>query len=373
MKKLTLTCTATMALLGTTLLAGCNDAGDSPAANSEEQQANGMHKKAPGEVFDLSSWNILLPLDSDGDGAADRVNNNDLQTFQVDDFFYLDDNNHMVFAAANKAFTSPTSTNTRSELRQVFVDENGNVPDMDSPKNYFALTSNPRADEFAALGGRMEATLKVNHVSVNAKYGDKEPAYSVVVGQIHAGKLDELRSHDSGFGWGNEPLKIYYKKFPQHKTGSVFWNYERNLVEDDANRIDIDYPVWGVGWDDKTDPADEGIALGESFSYTVNVYGDIMYLTFSADNHPTVKHQINLANNVDGNGETDTFDDPNGYKNDWLFFKVGAYNQCSTKDAPTFRYPACPGTGDWETDKQNGNYTSVSFSYLNVGEAVPVQ
>ena len=98
-----------------------------------------------------------------------------------------------------------------------------------------------------------------------------------------------------------------------------------------------------------------------------------MYLTFSAHNHPTVNHQINLADNIDANGRVDGHDDPVGYKNDWLFFKAGAYNQCSTKDAPTFRYPACPGTGDWETDKADGNYTSVTFSHLQLGHAHVVE
>ncbi|MFY0667064.1 MAG: polysaccharide lyase family 7 protein [Alteromonas stellipolaris] len=376
------------------LIAGCNDTQNDKQndtqtssnsktaieANMEtmDELANAADEtklaiKVPGDVFDLSPWNILLPLDRDGDGKADRIENKDLPRFHVDEFFYLDDNNNMVFAAANKAFTSPTSTNTRSELRQVYADENGNVPSLENPANYFALASNPEADKFAAIGARMEATLKVDHVSTNAKYHDKPPAYSVVVGQIHAGKLDELRNNESGFGWGNEPLKIYYKKYPNHDTGTVFWNYELNLPENNPKRTDIAYPVWGDGWHDSTDPGENGIALGESFSYEINVYGDTMYLTFNADNHPTVRHQINLANNVDANGFIDDYDDPVAYKNDWLFFKAGAYNQCSTKDAPTFRYPACPGTGDWETDKKAGNYTRVSFSHLQVGEAIEVK
>lgn len=350
-------------------VAGCNDNTPSSSSKTSVEQ----NKKVPGDVFDLSPWNILLPVDADGDGKADRVHNGDLPRYQLDEFFYLDADNNMVFAAANKAFTSPTSTNTRSELRQVYPDKDGNVPSLDNPKNYFALASHPNTDQFAALGGRMEARLKVNHVSTHAKYDDKPPAFSVVVGQIHAGKLDALRDEQSGFGWGNEPLKIYYKKYPHHETGTVFWNYERNLPEKNPDRIDIAYPVWGNGWNDNTDPKEQGIALGESFSYIVNVYGDTMYLTFSADNHPTVEHQINLANNVDAYGQVDSEDDPVGYKNDWLFFKAGAYNQCSTKDAPTFRYPACPGTGDWETDKADGNYTSVSFSHLHVGAAVAVK
>ncbi|WP_017446151.1 polysaccharide lyase family 7 protein [Gayadomonas joobiniege] len=344
------------------ILSACGDSQPkSPQVNNEPDSV-----LTPGQVFDLSKWNLTIPLDLDNSGNADTISSADLANYQIADFFYLDKNQHMVFAAPNKAITTPNSTNTRSELRQVFDEDTDDKVGTRNPKSYFALASNPEAEKFASIGARMQATLKVNHVSVNAKYGDKPPAYSVVVGQIHAGKLDELRDLESGFGWGNEPLKIYYKKYPHHATGSVFWNYERNLTKDDPNRIDIAYPVWGDGWNSDADPGKTGIALGETFSYTVNVSGDIMYLEFSSANHATVKHQINLANNLDANGQIDEYDQKDGYRKDWLFFKAGAYNQCSSKDAPSFRYPACPGTGDWQTDKADGNYTSVTFSRLEL-------
>ena len=56
----------------------------------------------------------------------------------------------------------------------------------------------------------MDATLRVDHVAGNP---NKKPAYSVVVGQIHAMTYNNT---NSGFGYGNEPLKIYYKKWPGH-------------------------------------------------------------------------------------------------------------------------------------------------------------
>ncbi|MGJ8693131.1 MAG: polysaccharide lyase family 7 protein [Thalassotalea sp.] len=68
----------------------------------------------------------------------------------------------------------------------------------------------------------------------------KFPAYSVVVGQIHAGTQSDK---SAGFGWGNEPLKIYFKKYPKHQYGSVFWTYEGNLPKEDINRTGIAYPV----------------------------------------------------------------------------------------------------------------------------------
>ena len=111
----------------------------------------------------------------------------------------------------------------------------------------------------------MKATLKVMNVATT---GDARVAatYSVVIGQIH-----------SADGHENEPFKVFYKKFPGHEKGSVFWNYEINTAGDDnSGRWDFSYPIWGydfsvVGSDENTYPAEpeDGIALGEeTVSYT---------------------------------------------------------------------------------------------------------
>ena len=96
-----------------------------------------------------------------------------------------------------------------------------------------------------------------------------------------------------------------------------------------------------------------------------------MRITFENARHGTVVHEVDLSNNVDVNGKVDVLDHPNGYTGDYLYYKAGGYNQCSSKDAPTFRYPACPGTGDFETDMKDGNYAQVTFSRLVAGEATP--
>lgn len=49
-----------------------------------------------------------------------------------------------------------------------------------------------------------------------------------------------------------------------------------------------------------------------------------------------VKYEIDLSNNADAHGNVDEKDHPKGYSGDALYFKAGAYNQCSTKDDPTF-------------------------------------
>lgn len=318
----------------------------------------------PANKFDMSHWVLTVPLDDNNDGVSDIYNLPALQTYSHSDFFYLDQNNHLVFASSNRAATERTSTNTRSELHYLSpgIDES-------AENNGFVLADHKQPDKFESIGRKLEATLHVDHVAKHAGYPNKPPAYSVVIGQVHAVRLKEQYA---GIGWGNEPLKISYKKWPNHQKGSVYWTYERNLATDDPNRTDIAYSVWGRNWDDPTDPGDDGIALGEEFSYSVNIYKNTMYLVFTNEKQGTVYHQINLADNKDANGNVDEADYPLGYAKESLYFKAGAYNQCSTKDVKlSFRYPACSGTGDWDTDVANGDYTKVTFSKLMLSAATP--
>ena len=81
---------------------------------------------------------------------------------------------------------------------------------------------------------KLTATLKVMNVATT---GDARVAstHSCVVGQIH-----------SADGHENEPFKLFYKKFPGHTKGSVFWNYEINTAGDDNNgRWDYSRAIWG--------------------------------------------------------------------------------------------------------------------------------
>jgi len=115
--------------------------------------------------------------------------------------------------------------------------------------------------------------------------------YSVVVGQIH-----------SADGHENEPFKVFYKKFPGHTKGSVFWNYEINTAGDDnSGRWDFSYPIWGYDFSVVGPEADvyppepeDGVALGEEFSYEVDIQDGMMNLTFSSPGHETKTFTKNL-------------------------------------------------------------------------------
>lgn len=313
----------------------------------------------PASKFDLSEWKITLPLDDNKDKKADEIKVAQMKNYSHPDFFYLDENGGMVFVAPNKATTTSGSSNTRSELRHMLRGTNTRIGTHD-PANNFAVEARKGSDKFGRVGGKMEATLKVDHVALNAGNANTKAAYSVVVGQIHATKYDNTRS---GFGYGNEPIKIYFKKFPEHEYGSVFFNYERNLAKDDPNRDDIAVPVFGNTWENPEDPGEAGIKLGEEFSYTINVYRNTMHVTIENERLGKVGYAVSLAKGVD------ELDNPHSYGGDTLYFKAGAYNQCSTKKGGGTWYAGCAGTGDWETDKANGDYTQVTFSRLVTGES----
>ena len=315
----------------------------------------------PATVLDLSEWKITLPSDDDGDGKPDIVEVKEIRKFSHPDWFHIGESGGVVFTAPNKAATTANSSNTRSELRHMLRGKNTKLK-THGPGNNFAVEARKGSDKFARVGGRMDATLHVDHVAARAGDRPSRSAHSVVVGQIHAVKYDDT---SSGFGYGNEPIKIFYKKYPDHEYGSVFWTYERNLPRGNPDRKDIAYPVFGVDWADKTDPGEAGVKLGEDFSYTINVHRNMMHLTFSSPRHGSKVFTKSLVTQHDAYGEIDTRDNPYSYGGDTLFFKAGAYNQCSPKSDGT----GCPGTGDWAVDEANGDFTRVTFTALEVGES----
>lgn len=332
--------------------------------------ANPAHagSEAPGSKHDLRQWKITLPIDGNNDGKVDEIDVAKIQRYSHPDYFYLDGEGRMVFVAPNKAMTTAGSSNTRSELRHMLRGDNTRIKTND-PANNFAVEARKDSEKFGAIGGKLEATLRVDHLPEAAANSEKPPAFAAVVGQIHALTYAEKTG---GFGWGNEPIKIFYKKLPGHQYGSVFWTYERNLAKDDPKRTDIAHLVWGKLWTDLSDPGAAGIPLGEDFSYTINVHRNTMYLTFENGRLGTVRQKMSLINNADVSGPPlDPTDNRYGYGGDSLYFKAGVYNQCSTKDDEGFWYAGCAGTGHWPTDKAAGNYAQVSFSRLVVGPSTP--
>jgi len=330
---------------------------DDARSNAGYFAANdGLSKKIvyPNEVIPfMDKFKILL-----GDGTRA----NDLVEYQHEDFFYTVIDGTMRWVAyktPNSGVTSKNSSNTRSELHE-------------------------KREWTPREGGNLTGSCKVMHVSTS---GDARVAasYSVVIGQIH-----------SGSGHENEPCKIFYKKFPGHEKGSLFWNYEINTAGDDnSDRWDFSYPIWGydmsVVGSSPTDFPEEpknGIELGEEFSYEINVYKGIMYLIFSREGYDTVTFTKNLIESeyttkADIPKQTqnlfvpigqDGVERKDGYTGEMNYFKQGAYNQTNGK-APEKNMVWCAGAethgGDIAKQYETGNYTEVWFKEATVGPGVP--
>jgi hypothetical protein len=312
--------------------------------SSDKQVNNDIKSLTSTDVISFfHQWNLIL-----GDGS----NVGDASQIEHKDYFYTanDDNvDWVVFKTPNVGNTHGTSNNTRTELAQL--------------KKWSALTEN-----------KLSATLKVMNVSAT---GDARVAasYSVVVGQIH-----------SADGHENEPLKIFYKKFPGHDKGSVFWHYEINTAgEDNSGRWDYSTAVWGddfsaMGTEENTYPAEptEGVALGEEFSYEILVSNGMMYLTFKSKGHETktfvkslIASEYTTKNDIPAQTQAlfvpigqDGVERANAYAEEGLFFKLGSYNQTNGK-SPKENKLWCSGAqtfgGDVQKQYETGNFTEVWF------------
>ena len=297
----------------------------------------------------FDDWKLVL-----GDGNNAGFANN----FENKDFFYTQNENGtnwVVFKAPNAGSTHGTSNNTRTELGQI--------------KKWYPATANDK----------LTATLQVKNVSAT---GDARVAasYAVVVGQIHSADAFE-----------NEPLKIFYKKFPGHTKGSVFWHYEINTAGDDnSRRWDFSTAVWGhdfsvVGDSANTYPAEptDGIALGEEFSYEVVVKDGIMSLKFTSEGHETKTFTKNLLKSEYATKAAipeqtqklffpigqDGVERENAYAGEGCFFKLGCYNQTNGK-SPEVNKNWCSGAetygGDIQKQYETGNYAEVWFKTASI-------
>jgi len=321
MNKKIISSVATLLIVGVFLiLNSCNNTAKKTTKKEIEKTVY------PSDVIPFfDHWKLVL-----GDGSNVGIANN----FEHKDFFYTTNDGKtdwVIFKAPNAGGTHGTSKNTRTELAQL--------------KKWYPAT----ADD------KLSATLKVMNVSISGD-DSKSSAHAVVVGQIH-----------SADGHENEPLKIFYKKFPGHSKGSVYWNYEINTAGDDnSGRWDFSTGVWGdvsrVTEDDLIpEEPEDGIELGEEFSYEIVVKDGIMNLKFTSEGHETKTFTKNLivseyttkanipAGKVGVERET-------AYTGEGCFFKLGSYNQTNGVSTGAETYG-----GDIQKQYETGNYAEVWF------------
>ncbi len=321
---------------------------DGAITNWVYRNINRNYTGYPSDVIPFfNEWKITL-------GSGSTVNN--LINYEHEKYFYntQDSTDWVVYKTPNSGGTTPNSSNTRSELRQF-------------------------SEWTPETGGKLTGTLKVMHVSTTADA--RVPAsFSVVIGQIHG-----------AVGHKNEPLKIFYKKFPGHTKGSVFWNYEINTEGSNSERWDYSTAVWGYDWSVvgstptayPEEPTD-GIELGEEFSYEANVYDGIMYLTFTSPGHETKTFTKSLVSSIYTNysdipqqvlivfsstGQDGT-EQADAYAGELQYFKQGSYNQTNGKDPAdnmVWNTGAQTYGGNLDAQYANGSYAEVWFKVATVG------
>jgi hypothetical protein len=300
---------------------GCGVAVEKPATPvlTERKRAGVMGMRvdlSPGENFDLASWYVTTPADDNGDGKSDSVYENELAAGWTDPrFFYTDPaTGGMVFRSTPAgAKTSKNTKYTRTELRGMLRrgDEtiatriDGGYPN----KNNWVFSSAPASaqEKSAGVDGLLKASLVVNQVT---RQGKAYQVGRVIIGQIHA-KDDE-------------PIRLYYRKLPRNKYGSIYYAHEPAIGKEQW--VDI---IGSRG--DRIANPDDGIALDELFSYEIEVKGleknglihPLLYVKIIRDDGSVVEA-----------APFDMSDSGFSVEDEFMFFKAGAYSQNNSSPEP---------------------------------------
>lgn len=254
--------------------------------------------KAPSDNFDLAAWNISIPIDSDGNGKADTVKENDLNAaYENSQYFYTGSDGGMVFKCFIDGFKTSTNTSyTRTEFREMLRKGNTSIGTKGVNKNNWVFGDAPSSDRSAAGGvdGNMKATLAVNHVTTS---GSSSQRGRVIIGQIHAND--------------DEPVRLYYRKLPGNTKGAIYFAHEPR------SGSEVYVEMIGSRSSSASNPSD-GIELDEQFSYEIDVTGSTLTVTISRPGKATLVESLDMSNS--------------GYTSggQYMYFKAGVYNQNNT-------------------------------------------
>jgi len=264
----------------------------------------------PGGNFDLTYWKLTRPNQQERD--ADQLSTG----YSVDGEFYTDaTTGAMVFWCPNDGATGGSSY-PRNELREMMRRLDTSIPTKGINKNNWVFSSSTMANQEAAGGvdGVMRATCAVDHVSETSDASFK--VGRTIVGQIHASE--------------DEPCRIYYRKLPGNTKGSIYFAHEPTTGAEQW------YEMIGSRADGISDPED-GVALGEKFSYEIKVVGNLLTVTIMREGKDDVVQEVDMSNS--------------GFADDWMYFKAGNYNQNNAGDP--------------------GEFAQVSFYELDVTHSAP--
>ncbi|WP_405573341.1 polysaccharide lyase family 7 protein [Winogradskyella sp. Asnod2-B02-A] len=250
--------------------------------------------KAPSENFDLSTWNLSIPVDQ-GNGTATTITVSQINSgYENNNYFYTAADGGMVFKCPIDGYrTSENTSYTRVELREMLRGINTSISTQGVNGNNWVFGTAPVADINAAAGydGEMNATLAVNHVTTT---GSSSHIGRVIIGQIHAND--------------DEPIRLYYRKLENNALGSIYFAHEPT----DGNGDEQWHEMIGSRSNSASNPSD-GIALDEIFSYRIKVVGDNLTVTIIREGKSDVVETVNMINsgfNVGGQ---------------YMYFKAGLY------------------------------------------------
>ena len=241
----------------------------------------------PSENFDLSYWKLTRPNNTERDEDA-LING-----YYKENEFYTDTvTGAMVFWCPNSGSTTANTSFPRTELREMIRRGDTSISTQGINKNNWVFSSSSMANQQAAGGvdGIMTATLAVDHVSETSDEFRK--VGRTIVGQIHASD--------------DEPCRLYYRKLPGHTKGSIYFAHEPTTSAEQW------YDMIGSRSDSQPDPED-GIALGEIFSYEIKVIGNLLTVTIMREGKPDVVQEVDMTDS--------------GFADDWMYYRAGNYNQ----------------------------------------------
>ena len=255
----------------------------------------------PSGNFELLTWKLQHHLDEDGNGRSDQVDEEDLANgYENSDFFFTASDGGMVFKVpVAGAKTSPNTSYTRTELREMLREGNRDFSTQGVGKNNWVFGSVPESDQTAAGGvdGVLTGTLAVNQVTTT---GDANQVGRVIFAQIHAND--------------DEPIRFYYRKLPNNEKGSIYFAHESRNEPND-----IYFELIGSRSQSQSDPSD-GIALDEKFSYEINTVGNLLTVKLIRPGKAAIVETVDMS----GSGY-----DVGGQ---YMYFKAGAYIQDNTGD-----------------------------------------
>ncbi|MEL6188662.1 MAG: polysaccharide lyase family 7 protein, partial [Myxococcota bacterium] len=268
---------------------------DTGAVDAGVQPSGLDPNAAPGSNFDLRTWKITFPDGSEEEEAW-------LSSGGISPPHFLTDSTTggMVFRVPNRGGSTSGSTYSRTELREMLRAGDRSVSTRGINRNNWVLSTASTTNQQQAGGvdGSLLATLRVDRVSTS---GDDGRVGRVIVGQIHASE--------------NEPCRLYYRKLPGNALGSIYFAYEPNRGSEQWIEI------LGSRDSDAENPGD-GIALGESWSYRIDVSGHALQVTIERPGKPDAVGSVDMSS-----GDLDE---------DWFYFKAGAYNQNNTGSEDDF-------------------------------------